>query len=257
MTDTALDARRVPLEGAHNVRDLGGYPSRFGGRVRWGRIYRGDRLDELTDDDVEVLRGLGLAVVFDLRTLDERTAFPDAIPSTHVPLFANSPLTRPDLDTSALTDRDDGVRMMTQVCADLVRHASREIGAILFTLADPRGTPMLFHCTAGKDRTGVVAGIVLEALGVPRDHIFDDFELTERYHRPEAFRTMLERFGRHGLPPEVVIGLHGAPRSIIAGVLDVVDDEFGGIDRYLIERGGVDAEALSSIRRAMLVDTAG
>ena len=248
------DPRRlVPLSAVHNFRDLGGYPSRFGGSVRWGRLYRADRLDALTVDDLETISGLGLTAIYDLRTMEERTEFPDAVPSTHVPIFANLPSSTNTPDLASIIDHDGGVRFMTEMCVNMVRHASYQIGAILFTLADASHTPMMFHCTAGKDRTGVVAAIMLEALGVDREVVLDDFELTARFHRPEATAEAIERLVDRGLAPEAVTGLLGAPRSMMAAALHALDDELGGVDRYLTERGGLDRDALEAMRRHLIV----
>ncbi len=251
---TMHPARHIPLEGAHNVRDLGGYESCFGGTVRWGRLYRADRLDALTPADLETIAGLGLAAVYDLRTMEERTEFPDAVPSVHVPIFADLPARSNVADFGSLVDHDGGVRFMTEMCSNMVRNASRQIGAILFTLADASRSPMMFHCTAGKDRTGIVAALLLETLGVDREVVLDDFELTEQFHRPELSAAVIERFVDRGFPAEAVTGLLRAPRSMMTAALEVLDDEFGGIDRYLIERGGLDADALVAIRRLLLVD---
>ena len=255
MTDTMVASRRIPLEGAHNVRDLGGYGSRFGGTVRWGRLYRADRLDLLTPADLETIDGLGLVAVYDLRTMEERTEFPDAIPSFHVPIFGNLPSSTEMPDFAAIADHDDGVRFMTKMCIDMVRHASHQIGAILFTLADSTRTPMMVHCTAGKDRTGVVAAVILEALGVDRETVLDDFELTARFHRPEVAAQAIERLVDRGLAPEAVTGVLGAPREMMEGALRTLDDDFGGVDLYLTEHGGLDRDAIEAIRRNLLVGT--
>ena len=154
---------------------------------------------------------------------------------------------------SSISDHDDGVRFMTDLCIGMLRHAGPEIGAIVFTFVDPARTPMMFHCTAGKDRTGVVAALILEALGVDRELVLDDFELSSRHHRPDGTDAAFRRLLGQGIAPEAAAGLLGAPRSMMADTLAVLDDEFGGIERYLVERGGVDRAALESVRRSLLV----
>jgi protein-tyrosine phosphatase len=253
MAQTALARRHIPLDGAHNVRDLGGYPSRLGGTVRWDRLFRADRLDGLTPTDLDVIAGLELAVVYDLRTSEEREEAPDGLPSLHVPILSRVVANLADLDFASIVDHDHGVRFMTDVCIGMLRHAARELGGIVFTLADPARTPMMFHCTAGKDRTGVVAAVILEVLGVDRESVLDDFELTARYHRPEAGSAAFQRLLGRGIGPEAASGLMGAPRSMMADTLTVLDEEYGGVDRYLIEQGGVERDALESIRTSLLV----
>ena len=244
--------RHIPLDGAHNVRDLGGYPSRFGGSVRWRRLFRADRLDALTQSDLDVIEGLELAAVYDLRTIEERSEAPDRIPSMHVPVMSRFVPTFADIDFTGIVDHDDGVRFMTDICIGVLRHAGPEIGAMVFTLADPDRTPMMFHCTAGKDRTGVLAALILETLGVDRDLVLDDFELTGRYHRPDATTDAFRRLIGRGVAPEAASGVLGAPRSMMADTLAVLDEEFGGVERYLVECGGVDRDALESVRSSLL-----
>ena len=253
MHRSLVDVRRVSLVGAHNVRDLGGYPSRFGGSVRWARLYRADRLDALTAADVETLNGLGLVAIYDLRTVEERNDAPDVVASAHVPILVRVVTGLDAIDFASIVGHDDGVRFMTEMVSDIVRYAGHEIGSIVYTLADPDRTPMMFHCSAGKDRTGVVAAMILETLGVDRDLVLDDFELTERYRRPETAAAAADHLLRRGLAPEAARGALGAPRSMMATALRVLDEEFGGIERYLTEHGGIDRSALDAIRRSLLV----
>lgn len=247
-----LDERRlVRLSGAHNVRDLGGYRSSFGGTVRWGRVFRAGRLDELTAPDVEALRSLDLAVVYDLRTAEERSHAPDVVPTVHVPLLAEERMRA--ATPPAGGDRDAGERFLAEMTMAMLRNAGPQIGAIMFTLADPTRTPMMFHCTAGKDRTGLVAALILELLGVGRDDVLDDYELSAALHRPSDIRSMLDHVADRGIPPEVAAGMLAAPRGVMRGVLRDVDGEFGGVERYLAERGGLDRGAVDTIRNSLLV----
>ena len=250
MLDTTI-SRLVPLEGAHNVRDLGGYPSRFGGTVRWGRVFRGDGLDQLTAGDIRIIESIGVRAVYDLRTIEERETAPDAIRSHHVPVLSRVVTSFDDVDFTAIADHDDGVRFMTELLLGLLEHAGPEFGVIIHSLASPAGTPMLFHCTAGKDRTGLLAALVLELLGVPRDDVLDDFELTAHYHRATG-SSMLQRMLDRGVAPEAAAGVLGAPRSMMSDVLDVLDDRYGGIEQYLVERARVDRPAIEIIRSLLL-----
>jgi protein-tyrosine phosphatase len=251
MHQTTIDRRHIPLEGARNVRDLGGHPSRFGGSVRWRRLFRADRLDELTPGDLDVIAGLGLTAIYDLRTIEERGDAPDALPSHHVPMLSRVLRDLP-ADLASIVDHDGGVRFLTEMCLGMLRHSGPEIGAIMFTLADPARTPMMFHCTAGKDRTGVLAALILEALGVDREVIVDDFELSARFHRPDGSSLGFRRLLDHGLAPEAAAGVLAAPRSVIETMLRSLDEDHGGIERYLTERGGVDRDALVAARASLL-----
>lgn len=250
MTQATTESRHVPLRSGRNVRDLGGYESRFGGSVRWGRLYRGGRLDDLPDDDISTLRALGLAVVYDLRTIEERSEAPDSVPSVHVPLLAAPRLD--DLGLDDMVDKEAGVQFLVDLNLRILDQAGPQIGSIMFTLADGTDESVLFHCTAGKDRTGLLAAIVLDLLGVSRNDVLTDYEMSANQHRPSDVRSALRRFTERGVPPEAVAGLLAAPRSVMEATLHILDTRYGGVDRYLAERGRVDRGAIASIRGSLL-----
>lgn len=252
MAETDLRPRHIPLDGAHNVRDLGGYPTRSGGVTRWGAVYRGDRLDELTPGDLARLAELGITTVFDLRSAEERERFPDPMPSVHVSVVSRMVANRPPVDFASLVDHDHGVRFMRDLYVGLLEHAGPEIGEVLSGLAAPDALPAMFHCTAGKDRTGVVAALLLEWLGVDRDTVLDDFELSRQYHRVDAssraFRNMVDR----GISPEAAAGALGAERSTMAHALGVLDDRYGGIRAYLTGPAGMTDAVLQQLRATLV-----
>ena len=252
MAETTTWQRRIEFEGAHNFRDLGGYDSTLGGTTRWGRVYRSDRLDALTPTDRELFDRLGIVTVYDLRNDDERADHPDPMPTVHAPVLsrfiANGP--RPDFD--ALVEHDQGVRFMRDMCVAMLGHAGPEIGQVLTGLADLDRTPAVFHCTAGKDRTGVVAALLLEWLGVERETVIDDFELTARYHRPNEDSHAFQRMLARGIGPEAAAGALGAPRSMMADTLRELDETFGGIEAYLTGPAGIDGVTLDRLRESLL-----
>ncbi len=252
MSDATISRRRIELDGARNFRDLGGYPSLLGGTTRWGRIFRSDRLDTLTLGDLDVLTELGVVTVYDLRTDEERDRAPDPIPSVHIPILSRFMASRPIPDFGALVEHDQGVRFMSDMMIGLLTHAGPEIGQILTGFADPATTPAVFHCTAGKDRTGLIAALLLEWLGVDRDTVIDDFVLTEQFHVLDedhhAFRRMLER----GIGPEAAAGALGAPRSMMAETLHELDTTFGGVETYLTDQAGIGRQVLEDLREHLL-----
>jgi protein-tyrosine phosphatase len=168
-------SRHIPLQGAHNFRDLGGY--RAGDlEVRWGRLYRSDALHRLTVDDVTTLRGLGLRWIVDLRP-------PGEAASTGRGRMAAEPVGYLELSAS----RDDERRPDTRAGGDelVERYLSYlDTGGTAFAgalhhMADADHYPMVFHCFFGKDRSGVLAALVLGCLGVDRQAIVDDYALSD------------------------------------------------------------------------------
>jgi protein-tyrosine phosphatase len=164
----------IPLEGAMNFRDIGGYETTEGRTVRTGLVFRSDGLHALTEADCGVISGLGLRQVFDLRRAAERERQPSVahtagLEATLVAIGDAGPVAQqPELIDMLLSgdlpEADDAF-MVGEYTRMLDEHAA-DFGRLLGALAEPGGLPALFHCTAGKDRTGVAAALLLVLLGV-------------------------------------------------------------------------------------------
>ena len=247
-----IRTRLVRFEGASNFRDLGGYRSALGGTVRWGMVYRAGRLDRLTPSDLGEFKALGIRTVFDLRREDEREQAPDPVPNVHLCLMskvqAKSPLPHAEL----LVEHDHGVQFLRELYRGLLAHATTEIGTLFSTLAEPDAMPAVFHCAVGKDRTGLVAALLLTSLGVDREAVLDDFELTNEHVDQAQREQLVRRMADRGIGPEAAAGILGAPRECMAGALDELESQYGGIERYLREQCGVDSDALRTLRRTLL-----
>lgn len=244
--------RLVPFEAVVNFRDLGGYESRLGGSVRWGRVYRSAALHEMTADDRRRFDQLGIITVFDLRSSLEFEEHPDPVPAVNVPVLGRYMRENEPPDFAAIIDHDGGVAFMTQMCMNMLDHGGDEIGTVLSALTDLDLLPVVFHCTAGKDRTGIVAALLLEVLGVDRAEVLDDFELTERYRGSHDDSTAFRRMTEFGMPPEAAAGALGAPRRMMGDVLDALDDRYGGAERYLVDHAGLSTDAIDDLRRNLL-----
>ncbi len=244
--------RLVPFEGAHNFRDLGGYESALGGITRWGVVYRAGRLDGMTAADRAEFERLGIRTVYDLRRDDERAVAPDPWPNVHVCLMSKVLDGQPMPARGTLVERDHGVQFMRLLYSGLLAHAGAEIGTLLRSIADAGALPAVFHCTAGKDRTGVVAALLLSWLGVDREVVLDDFELTDSYVRREHHEEMFQRMLDRGMGPEAAAGMLAAPRASMASALAELDTVYGGIEAYLRGPAGLDDATLTRLRSALL-----
>ncbi|HUE59770.1 MAG TPA: tyrosine-protein phosphatase, partial [Acidimicrobiales bacterium] len=204
--------RRVPFEGISNFRDLGGYRTLGGGTVKWGRVFRADALHGMSERDLRLYEGLGLRAVFDLRADSERTERPNPVPSRALAILGQveeeggAPATLPTAEAV------DGERFLYELYARLILHSAAQIGDLLTALAGDDGLPAVFHCHAGKDRTGLVAAVLLDALGVHRELILDDYELTARYRRRTDQEPTFQKLIDYGLPPETAAGVLTTPR---------------------------------------------
>jgi protein-tyrosine phosphatase len=251
MTELVRD-RLVPFEGAHNFRDLGGYPSHLGGFTRWGVLYRAGGLHLMTEGDLAEFDRLGIGTVIDLRRDDERELMPDPMPTVHICLMSRVIENRPMPAHGTLVDHDHGVAFMQSLYAGLLEHAAIEIGGLFRAVAAADGTPTVFHCTAGKDRTGTVAALLLLWLGVDREDVLDDFELTDRYVTREHHEALFQRMLERGMGPEAAAGMLAAPRASMAAALDLLDATYGGIEAYLRGPAGVDDATLARVRGLLL-----
>ena len=167
--------RLLPLVGAYNFRDLGHYPTIDGRVTVWGKLFRSDTLHELTTADLEVLRQIGLAGVIDLRTTAEvERAGRGLLADEPIRYLHASVLQEEGGETVAAPTGDDpSERYLWYLDAGRLA-----LVAALEMVADPDSYPLVFHCAAGKDRTGVLAALVLDILGVHPDVIIEDYMLT-------------------------------------------------------------------------------
>jgi protein-tyrosine phosphatase len=246
--------QRIPFDGVANFRDIGGYPSQLGGVVRTGRVYRADRLDRMSEDDRARFEQLGIRTIFDLRRVEEVARAPDPYPSINVCIIStieaagHPPFTR----DGKLVDERPGEIILRDLYRGILLHAGADIGRILTDLADPELVPAVFHCTAGKDRTGIVAALLLEWLGVPRALILDDYELTNVYRQGAVHSDNFDQLVKLGLSPEAAAGLLSAPRWAMEEALNELDADFGGIETYLRDRAGLDDDVLRALRDTLL-----
>lgn len=231
--------RSLPMAGATNFRDLGGYVGQDGRVVKWRRIFRSDHLAGLTATDQALLAELGVTRAIDFRGKAEGAAHAYAIPGVaYHPLVIEPTVVQRALElqaTGRTLTAQDAVGLMQQTYRGFV-HENAPRFAELFRLLLASDAPTVFHCTAGKDRTGFAAALILLALGVPRDTVMQDYLLTNNlYRRPAGM-------GSHA-PEEVLAVLWRVQEEFLDAALHMVDQDYGGVQSYLVEVLGVDAAA--------------
>jgi protein-tyrosine phosphatase len=244
-------ARLLPLVGAYNFRDLGGYPTTDGRRTRWGRLYRSDTLHELTGQDLELLRQIGLASVIDLRTANEveRTGR-GVLGSEPVRYEHFSVLPEPGGEQQAApATRIEDVAERYLSYLDVGKTALVESFGVI---TDAGSYPLVFHCQAGKDRTGVLAALVLSCLGVEPSTIVDDYVLTAT--RMDLILGRLRRDPQYAdrfdeLPPSVFV----VEASTMEGFLDGLERRFGGARAWALG-AGVAEERLDAMVHLLVED---
>ncbi len=251
----------MPLEGTLNLRDLGGYPGLGGRTVRWGLVFRSDALHALTDADRDALRRIGLRVIYDLRKAHERARQPTALTvdhghrDVHLPVD-DDPMAEPGRDLmdqildGTLPEADDAY--VIDIYASVLLKGAAAYGRLLTHLTEDGGLPALFHCAAGKDRTGIAAALLLSVLGVDEETILDDYELTNIYRsnrRIEELRPLIESAG---VDVEKVRPFLSARRPVMEATLRHLHDDHGGVEPYLLGPAGVSASTLARLRDLLL-----
>jgi protein-tyrosine phosphatase len=243
--------RRVPFEGITNLRDLGGYPTGAGGLTKWGRVFRADALHKLTADDLDAFGELGVVTIYDLRGDVERANFPSPVPSLHLSIVGRPRDVEPPPPPPEMTTRD-GEEMLRDTYVGALTHSATEIGAVMRGLADPALTPAVFHCHGGKDRTGLVAAVLLLALGVDRDTVLDDYEATSLYRFPEDQHDSLANMLAAGISPEAAAGVLGTPRWAMAEAVDVLLASPDGVEGFLTGPAGIEPGELAALREHLV-----
>lgn len=244
--------RRLPLEGQVNFRDLGGYLTGDGRRVRWGQLFRSGDLSHLSDADLAYLNHLELKLVCDLRVDFEVKRSPDRLPDGVVRL--GLPVRGGELPEKVLYDAVDNGDL-SDLDSDFLLGSNRMFvsefgqvyGEMVRKLSDGDRRPAVFHCTAGKDRAGFGAAIVLLMLGVPMETVFEDYLLTNTYRAAWTEQTLARIrqniVDRHGVPAASVDlssleALFVAKRAYLSAALETIDRQYGSFDVFI--RDGLD-----------------
>ncbi|WBB75429.1 tyrosine-protein phosphatase [Micromonospora sp. WMMD1128] len=264
-----MTGRNWELVGAPNARDLGGLPTTDGRRVRAGRLVRAAALGRLTDDDLPVLGKLAPACVVDLRAAEEQAvAPPDRLVGeprvVHLPVYdaahpvftyVSAVLQGHDLDAYADLARDGMPGAMTAIYRWFVsgEPARAGFGAAVRLAADDANLPLLFHCSAGKDRTGWLSVVLLTALGVSEPAIRADYlrhnELTESL-REVLLAAMTKR--RPDLDPAAARPLLEVRPEYLDAAYDEVRQGYGSFEAYLGDGLGVTDEVRAALRERVL-----
>lgn len=264
--ETTLGERVLPLQGGVNFRDLGGYRTDDGRSVRWGRLYRSGVMADLTDSDYAYLQRLGITAICDLRDSRERSHSPtqagriarggryiawDYQQDFDMKAFAGAFAMGGDPQETALRLMAAFYRQMPAAFAARYREAFDVL---------KQGDGLLFNCSAGKDRTGLLAALVLTALGVAPDVVVNDYAMSQRVPSLQRLRTRMDASATQDpgmsalsrLPEPALRALMGTDPMYLSAAFDQIRADHGSIDAYLEQQLGVGAADRARLRALYL-----
>lgn len=247
VTDPVTFDRALNLQGVQNGRDAGGYRTADGHWVRTGLVYRAGQLNNATPADLSVLTDRQVRVVDDLRTVYERTIAADRLPAGAVAnwndVIGQAP---PQTLVTTLTGGNDLYRAFITAPG-----ANEAFASVLRDIIDTDGA-VLFHCTAGKDRTGLAAALLLSVLGVDETTVLDDYTLSRLFFSEHRMARLLPRLAGLGLDEERYHTVFGAPRHAMASTLDTLRGRYGTVKDYLVGRANVTPATIEALRARLV-----
>jgi len=267
-SNTITSDQVIHLKGTTNTRDIGGYITGDMGTLRSGQIIRSDRLSRLTANDFQKLEEMGLKTVIDLRTRKEHDESPTVWEGDNPPRFFHFPVGDANNDwfraqrkmfkTNRFTQRQsmahmiDGYRMIAEEGTSSYRN-------LMEVVLDESNWPVLIHCSAGKDRSGVAVALILEALGVDREIIMEEYLLTNELSRIEEKSVILSKEskelsrGSRFAPASAWLPIVGVDAKMLEAFYASVDEKYGSIDAFLTELG-VDQDARSALSASLTTE---
>lgn len=249
--------RFLNIDDVVNFRELGGYHTRDGKTVQRGRLYRSSKLDRLTEQGKAQIQALGIKSVIDVRGMAEVEQHPDNLPEDvdyhHLPI-------EPENDTvGSLRDyffnksrlREGMFRMYHDT---FIETCPEMFGQAIQLIADANQTPVIFHCTAGKDRTGLISAMVLSLLGVPDETIIADYTLSNHsyQHLRDYTEERLGQLSKLGIKADDLWPLLVCDPEFITSSLVHIRGHYGSIENYLIKKGGISPETIALLRENLL-----
>ncbi|MBC1573549.1 tyrosine-protein phosphatase [Listeria booriae] len=258
-THTVIGERTIPLEGCFNFRDLGGYVNTAGKTVKWGKLYRSSLLTNITEKDKDTLEKLGVSWICDLRSTSEIAAKPTPalahIKNRHIPIGT----AKNESTESQKIDLPDDHRVYEPLMGESYRvfvQSKDGFREIFNDIIEKEEVPFLFHCTAGKDRTGVLGALLLKLLDIPENTILADYELTNQYADNilgemqglvNAFSNSEKKIDLENFRP-----MAEARPAYLEIAFDEMQKEYGSVEAYLEKGIGITPSEKAKFQTMML-----
>ncbi len=265
--ETLMSYRRLlPLEGGSNFRDLGGYPTADGKFVKRGLLFRSGAMTGLTQADQDYLAQFHFQSVIDLRSSEELDLYPNQWAENAGLSYVHHDYSIVDMMKKSATEGSTRPSDYSDMYFHMMDFLKPQLSLYFSTLLEGE-VPAVVNCSAGQDRTGVTAALLLTTLGVPRELVIEDYLLSTDFRRPDhekgnidlataaktnAFAAMMLKYGqgKHSSRPNPLVTAEGTP--FVSFTLETIEQRYGSVSAYLEQELGVDAAAQEKLRAMYL-----
>ncbi len=225
------ETRLIELEGTCNTRDIGGYASENNSLIKWSRFFRSDNLHAISDSSMNVLVSKGLNTVIDLRRSDETVDEPNRFEKHDSVKYYNISFFE-DLFPKENFEGD----VLLDIYLEALENRKDKVAQVMNAIADAPEGAVLFHCSVGKDRTGLIASLLLGLAGVSRKDILEDYNLTAKYIKPRV-DALMQKALYQGMNVEEYYRLMLCEQSTMQKALEHLDQKYSSTENYLIDVG--------------------
>ena len=245
--------RLLPMDGAFNTRELGGYKTTDGRSVKWGVLFRSDKLSDISDNDQKYLQSLGIKRIVDFRSTGEKTEDPNIIPEginyIESPINVDGAM-RSKIEAVLKGETNKEVKsFLVDANKEFINNYTHVYEDFLRGLIDEDG-PTLFHCTAGKDRAGFAAAITLIALGVSREDVIEDYMKTNIFTK-DKIDEMIDKIKLMSLyqaDAEILRPLIGVERIYIETAFKTAEEKYGSLENFIREGLNISDDEIQILR---------
>jgi protein-tyrosine phosphatase len=258
---SALPTRVLPFKGTSNFRDLGGYTNTEGRSIRWGKLYRSGHLANLRNGDLRRLEQLQIHTLIDFRSRMERERDPDRLPPRHhirvlkLPVLDKGNTMVQEVSRRLKTGRFAGFDADAEMAEAYRQFATtfvEQYRQFMRALLDANGAPVLWHCTAGKDRAGFAAALTLRLLGVSYPVVMHDYLLSGNYLRPSRTLLFLIRLTRGNRAWRSIRALMEVREHWMRGAFQAIDEQWGSFESYVEQGLALSRANIAQLRQALL-----
>jgi len=249
--------RLLPMDGSHNTRELGGYKTTDGKTIKWGKLFRSDKLSDISKTDQAYLQNLGIKKIVDFRSEQEKAEDPNIIPTgisyVEMPISVDGAM-RSKIEAVLKGETDREVQsFLIDANKEFVTNYADVYENFLRGLID-EDAPTLFHCTAGKDRAGFAAAITLIALGVSKEDVINDYMKTNAFtqERIEEILGQIELMSLYQSDVEILRPLLGVEQIYIETAFRTAEEKYGSLDSFIRDGLNISDEDIQKLRNKFL-----